>query len=414
MNGDHDGDAAAPKNAPSRIQIQRVPKMLREVKANRKCYSPRVVSFGPFHSDKELQVTEKTKMKWARHFISHGKTTNIDEYYARVEETAKTARHCYEYGSTNAFDDDAFARMMFLDGCFILQFVDSCVRETHKDMNMKSHDVAFVTRDLFLLENQVPFVVLKCLTILRYGDFDEGMQILQKFIKLRLRVEPVRHQVDPLHLLDLLRTNLLGPERLQKGKSPARRSQLSFRSSSELKSKGIYFRRSKTACLKDVSFEGNYLYGMLWLPAIVVDDSTKSTFLNLIAYETCPDAPDDSGVTSYVVFMDSLIDHARDVEELRLRNILVNFLGSDEEVATLFNEIATDLVPNMNTYDYVSSHIGTYYSQKWKSWTAEVLHDHFSSPWTAIAFLAAVLAISLSAVQTYFTVLSYLKSPSNP
>ncbi len=44
--------------------------------------------------------------------------------------------------------------------------------------------------------------------------------------------------------------------------------------------------------------------------------------------------------------MDSLIDLAEDVMVLRSKGILLNFLGSDQEVANLFNAIAKILVPN--------------------------------------------------------------------
>jgi hypothetical protein len=59
----------------------------------------------------------------------------------------------------------------------------------------------------------------------------------------------------------------------------------------------------------------------------------------------CPDFDNDFGVTSYVYFLCSLINHPDDVKELTKAHILDNFLDN-EEVAKLFNDIATDLVPN--------------------------------------------------------------------
>ncbi|KAG5039980.1 hypothetical protein JHK85_012456 [Glycine max] len=43
--------------------------------------------------------------------------------------------------------------------------------------------------------------------------------------------------------------------------------------------------------------------------------------------------------------MDSLIEHFGDVKELRSGKVLYSALGSDKEVAQLFNTIGTDL-PN--------------------------------------------------------------------
>ena len=48
------------------------------------------------------------------------------------------------------------------------------------------------------------------------------------------------------------------------------------------------------------------------LPPIIVDDSTRPKFLNLIAYEMCLDFENDFGITSYISFLDSLIDDAKE------------------------------------------------------------------------------------------------------
>ena len=102
-----------------------------------------------------------------------------------------------------------------------------------------------------------------------------------------------------------------------------------------------------------------------------MDDSTGPKFFNLIAYEMCPDFENDYGVTSYISFLDSLIDEAKDVIDLgkegRLRNLLC-----DEEVALVFNEIGTDLVPNPEIYRYVRSKIQKYHEKKRMTYIYEV------------------------------------------
>ncbi|GLT58134.1 hypothetical protein SLA2020_310540 [Shorea laevis] len=84
----------------------------------------------------------------------------------------------------------------------------------------------------------------------------------------------------------------------------------------------------------------------LKLHPIVVDDSTIPKLLNLIAYEMCPDFVNDYEITTYVVFLDSLIDKAEDVKELRVAGVLHNGPGSDEAVAEVFNRMSDNLVPN--------------------------------------------------------------------
>ena len=111
----------------------------------------------------------------------------------------------------------------------------------------------------------------------------------------------------------------------------------------------------------------NFYPGILWLPPIIVDDSTRPKFLNLIAYEMCPDFDNDYEITSYISFLESLIDEPKDVIDLRKAGILCNLLGSDDEVAQVFNEIGTDLVPNPEIYREVKCLIEDYYKNKWKT-----------------------------------------------
>ena len=110
-------------NQRARPKIQKVPEMLREIKSNEKCYDPLVVSIGPYHHGSPgLQLVEKHKFPMTRQSVMEsGK--GIDVVYSKLVEVAGNARKCYAEGSTQEFDDEAFARMMFLDGCFILQFM---------------------------------------------------------------------------------------------------------------------------------------------------------------------------------------------------------------------------------------------------------------------------------------------------
>ncbi|GMN55493.1 hypothetical protein TIFTF001_024619 [Ficus carica] len=124
--------------------------------------------------------------------------------------------------------------------------------------------------------------------------------------------------------------------------------QQSFRSVQDLKAAGINLKPSKTCSVRDIKFSSLGFAAQLELPPLVVDDSMAPKFLNLIAYKMCPDNIETKyEITSYISFLDSLIDYPNDVKELRSANIPYNRLGCDDEVAQLFNEIAKDLVPNV-------------------------------------------------------------------
>lgn len=227
------------------------------------------------------------------------------------------------------------------------------------------------------------------------------------------------------HLLHLVREQLIGPSPKEEnekksvkrllhlvrkqliGSSPEYKNEkkwYSYRSVTELKSAGIHFRPSQTNHVTDVKFISHLISGTLTLPQIMVDDTTKPLLLNLAAYEMCPNGPSDYRIMSYICLMDSLIDHADDVKELRRRGILINHLGSDNELAQLFNEIANGLVFNPEAYADVKLQIQNHCDSKAKVWMAQWKHDHFSSPWAFLAFLGAIFVIILTAIQTYFAV----------
>lgn len=102
--------------------------------------------------------------------------------------------------------------------------------------------------------------------------------------------------------------------------------------------------------------------------------------------------------------MDSLIDHSEDVKVLRKAGILDNRLGSDKEVARLFNEIGTDLVPNNFAYSKARFEIQRHYDSKRNTWISQLKHEYIKSPWAFVALLVGVVGLFLSGVQAYFSV----------
>nr|TKR63934.1 UPF0481 protein [Populus alba] len=96
--------------------------------------------------------------------------------------------------------------------------------------------------------------------------------------------------------------------------------------------------------------------------------------------------------------MDSLIDTPRDVQVLRSKGILINTLGSDEQAAELFNQIASHLKPDPYAYIQVKSSIEKEHRKVIRKWLAMWLRVYFKSP---IAFVAATFTIILTAIQTY-------------
>ncbi|XP_030924631.1 UPF0481 protein At3g47200-like [Quercus lobata] len=391
-------------------KIQKV-LLLRDHKHFEKYCEPRVVSIGPIHHGKpKYRLAEEYKLTLAENFIEEsGKTDK--ELYMVIKNNIEQLRKCFDEEVIHNYNDEALSWMLFVDGCATLKFIDSVVHNNVKSFQIKNGQVAFVQQDLFLLENQLPYRILDDLI----KNSKEGKKLkesVQSFIdtqSMTKKTEEPPPNKEPVHLLDLLRNRLLGCTHDLSPKSNEKEWQ-SYRNVQELIAVGIHLKSSNSSCLGNINFTRNWisLYGaILSLPPILVDDSTGPKFFNLIAYEMCPDFENDYGVTSYISFLDSLIDEAKDVIDLRKEGILRNLLGSDEEVALVFNEIGTDLVPNPEIYRDVRSKIQKYHEKKRMTYINEVIHNHFSSPWTVVAFTAALFALILSIAQTVYSILAY-------
>ncbi|KAG6675520.1 hypothetical protein I3843_15G101300 [Carya illinoinensis] len=427
-----------PQTAPT-PKLQKVKFLLRDNKNFAKFYEPRVVSLGPIHHGKEkYRLGEKYKLGLTKDFVTEScENVTIEDLYKKIEEEIKALRECFEEEVTKPYDNGGLAWILFVDGCAVLQYIYYAVKEKFTEKSIKRASVAFWQQDLFLLENQLPYRLLESLMSLSKmkGKFRSSIRdFIKKNHNMVLeggqqlpgnRERSEDSEPPPTHLLDLLRTSLLGPpgSQTKTKKSKIERKDpewQSYRNLQELKAAGIIVKRSciKTGnYLRSISFArkwinllpGKYFNlhtGHISLPPMIVDDSTRPKFLNMIAYEMCLDFYNDFGVTSYISFLDSLIDEASDVKDLRKARVLYNFLGSDEEVAQLFNEIGTDLVPDLKAYKDVKYQIQECYDNTWMKFTAEFFHYHFRNSWTGLASLGALFALFLGATQTWFAVFS--------
>lgn len=177
------------------------------------------------------------------------------------------------------------------------------------------------------------------------------------------------------------------------------------RAVTDLKAKGIHFRPSKTVCLKDVRFRSySIFFGELSLPVRYISKTTKAIFSNLVAYEISPNNVTDYAVSSYVNLMKSLIHSADDVKELREQKILICDLSSDEEIVKLFQELCTYGMENAGIFYEVKQKLEEHYNSRAKTWMAELIHNYFESPWTAIALFAATFLLCLTFLQTLYTI----------
>ncbi|KAK4272467.1 hypothetical protein QN277_021022 [Acacia crassicarpa] len=432
-------------------KIQKVQPYLRNREHFAQYYSPKLVSIGPIHGgDKEsrekLKGGERYKMTWAAMYLEFTKQSAQSLFdKIRTELPALMELYTEEViegfrGNNNKKKQEELAWMFLLDGCAVLEFIRNLEEgnaKAEEKLKIKVDQMVLVQQDLLLLENQLPYRLLTLLSNKPEIPFNQWIvSFLEKHPMTPSTTtvtgssngaEEVKITLDgnqPPHLLHLLRQSIFENKRNKDEEGDGCREHDKFptyRNIQELRAAGIAVTKwkGKDKRLTDIAFHRGISLrpggiGKLKLSPLTVDDLMQPTFLNLIAYEMCPDFKNGYEISSYVAFMDSLIDHADDVKQLRKAGILHNVLGSDEEVAHVFNTISTDLMPDTDRYRYVRTLLEERYKTMRLTWLAQAVHDHFSSPWAFLGFVAAIVALLLTFVQTWYTIYAPPSNDTHP
>ncbi|KAF8685323.1 hypothetical protein HU200_044026 [Digitaria exilis] len=226
--------------------------------------TPLAVAIGPYHHDMpELRAMEEAKRAaleelcrvvneplraieekifpvalTARRYYADDYTLDGDQYgFGRGSIGVQIVRHSMDGGGggaryihpNNDHHDWKFARMMLLDGCFLLQFMVSMCSDNPNDPLMSRHEVHTcvdaIARDVMLLENQIPWVVLETLTKLRP---DPGVPVDRFLARMASAFvigndsdgaeQPTRHHANeqpPPHLLSLFYRRQVGAARIE-------------------------------------------------------------------------------------------------------------------------------------------------------------------------------------------------------
>ncbi|KAB1214775.1 hypothetical protein CJ030_MR5G017518 [Morella rubra] len=395
--------------------------------------------------------------KWRAlsHALNRDKKHKFEDYLSAVKDIEAEAQHCYEEPLPKLKKNE-FAKIMLLDGCFVIELLRGAT-EGFKELGYLQDDPIFacsgslihsVQRDMIKLENQLPLFVLDKLLGLQLDESEQKggvAKLVTGFFKTLMPTnEPLTNRDGnqsespdhgSLHCLDVFRDSLLRT-RWNKGRGfwfrvantwaklvePMLQSTMTFAEcfegeqkferqqlihcTTELRDAGIDFKERKTACFWDIKFKK----GTLEIPRLLIQDGTKSLLLNLIAFEQCHPNRGNK-ITSYAVFMDNLINSEQDVAYLQSCGIIKNWLGSDAEVAKLFNGLGQEVVFD-RSHSYLSGlskDLNHYYGRTWNTWRASLKHKYFSNPWAFISFLAAVVLLLLTLLQTFYGVYGYYK-----
>ncbi|XP_004235053.1 UPF0481 protein At3g47200 [Solanum lycopersicum] len=431
--------------------MQMVPLLMKG--GNNEDYEPKVVSFGPYHHGKEnLKLVEDFKSTAVQRFVESDINENI--FISAILGEIENAKNCYPREVTCRYTNIEFAQMMFRDACVILNYFGPTTDVEHSSKKKETINhlgiavYKSIRRDMYLLENQIPFWILEILVALRYpntrtGSFIKNMEQHSFNMFFNDKKGKIEHAEpndglgsNPAHLLEIFRRVIVtGPthdpilrdndgccnvndmlSKLEKGvckcceddeKNEDIHGLYVFRSVTDLKSKGINSKASGIKSLKGVRFSPTRFCrsAELKLPFMYVDMYTRVFFNNMIAYEFSPNSNIiDKSVTGYISFMKLLVVTKEDVKEMRENKILINSLGSDDDVVQVYKDLNTFEAGDSSNFWTVKQSIENHYHSKIRTWMAEFRITYFNNPWTIIALLASLFLLCLDIVQTYYAI----------
>ncbi|KAG9441579.1 hypothetical protein H6P81_017433 [Aristolochia fimbriata] len=301
--------------------------------------------------------------------------------------------------------------------------------------------------DMLLVNNQIPFFALQKLYDMVIGPesqypslVDLSLHFFAQFLEFKSRETPLMESEAVLHLLHLVHTHLLpinspheppGALRLffNKIKStvfPSRSPpppQLPLTRESarviiiepipcarRLQEAGVKLRKKQSSGFSNITFHRRTLE----IPHLRIDNNTETLLRTLVAWEQCH--LDAGGYfTSLAIFMDFLINTAEDVEILNKLGIIEQTLGSEEQVASVFNGLGTNVVFIGDETDFLPhlcTDLNTFCRKRFNIWWAKLLTDYFGNPWTILSVIAAIVLLIMTAGQTFFSVFGYFRPPS--
>ncbi|XP_021859000.1 UPF0481 protein At3g47200-like isoform X3 [Spinacia oleracea] len=352
----------------SRSSIYHVPAKLRKI--DPKAYEPHFISIGPYHhGSPNLQDSEKFKLQSLNRLVGLGK----QKLAADINAIELEARECYS--DDVKLSREEFVYMMLLDGCFIVDLFKELNQKnfvcSNSSLLSKRWMLPVVRRDLITLENQLPMIVLKKIfDATRTNSTEEGSLeelALRFFDPLMPREEDVLQQSITSvngnhqkfqHLLDIFHSSITLGNKVKRSKEPHM-----YRSVAELKEAGIKVRVLGNTQPLELRFERE----VLRMPSLLIDNHTASVFRNIVAYEQCHREckPD---MTTYLFFLDKLINSAEDVGLLHYEGVIQHTLGSNKQVAKLVNNLCVE-VEHDGQESYLCEVVErlNFYSDRWFS-----------------------------------------------
>lgn len=326
-------------------------------------------------------------------------------------------------------------------------------RPSYKDLNQSKNEPILqwydsqVLRDLLLLENQLPFFVIKRIYELFAGnnnvellvdkvckyvednvqkytttacefdgkeDFVHLLQLCHKYFRPRIRPQQ-KQKVTNRWFRNLghkyFKLSCNSEEASLDHEAPKR-----WRRADHYHEAGIEFKRKEhdkqnPHSLLDITFDN----GELEMPCLLIEENTACLLRNLVAFEnTFPQFGND--LSAYMVLISQLVSTPSDVALLARKGIIVHYMRTDDEVSNLFRKLGKNLDFDPSGTYYLKSvchMMEEYYQNRINRWMAWLWHNHFKNPWLALAVAAAAIVLFCTIFQSLIALLSYLEQTTD-
>ncbi|KAL5986037.1 hypothetical protein ACLOJK_028027 [Asimina triloba] len=457
------------------LSIYRVPEYMVH-DASRAMYRPQVVSIGPYHhGEAHLKPMEESKRRALVHMLAAAGDTrrrDVRRYMGQLKRLLRDLMSCYEQLDPRWEEENGenFLQVMLLDGVFLLEVL----RRNHSmyapsdpifSEQRQPSIIEYIKRDMLMLENQLPFLVLEKLAAVFTGDSPAAVnQHLNRLLfKFFFPNREPTYMGPGKHILDVLRQSMIqSPEqsilktpsvvqqltiaspgsspnwlvmaptqalnllaRCMGYKSPAPVLPLSAdnfrvptfsssRSATALCHAGIDFKGKESGGIRDIVFDEGKL--QLRLPTITIDHIAEATFLNFILFEQLH-LKEGRLVSSYFLFMGSIVTTPEDVAILEEKKII--------ECSGVCNHTVVEIIKNLtrglsfhrkDALYQIHRQLNDYYGVSEKMcrrrvdrWHMKLCDTYFESPWSIIKLIAGVVILSATVIATCYSALSFYR-----
>ncbi|WVZ54182.1 LOW QUALITY PROTEIN: hypothetical protein U9M48_005021 [Paspalum notatum var. saurae] len=400
-------------------------------------------------SDDDLvRLTTMVKDVATHHFQSDTTIfSSFDEMYAAFCSTVGDVRVFYEHGSS--YNDDTIKLDMLRDGCFLLQYMDMCTTTSRDKMPpslvcyFESNQV-MIDRDIMLLENQLPWVVIE--TLRSYRKIEQSVAV-EGFVEKMARTLQVRKGKDdvpfaldgtytPPHLLGLLwfyKTRRSHQQTASDDDSQQNERSFSLMVNSccymstcglpllsdddharittvskttsaiELAEIGIKITASKTTNFTDMGINKGLFCTEISLPPLLLDETRLSWLVNMAAFELCiagtlGDGDQKHAICSYLFVLAMLMDREDDVHRLRSKGLVQGEL-SNKEMLHFFKLIVKHISGGPRYMDLM----GEIEEYKLKRWMWIKVHKFIYKNYKTIAAVLSIIGVLVGIFKELFS-----------